>query len=291
MKNTELQNRIVRLGAAILLIGIGGAGDYAYAQDEPDEWQYALTPYLWLPTIDGALNYGPPPGGGGSPNISVGPTDWLDLLNFGLLVSGSAKKGRYSVFSDLVYLSLESKDGRVISVDDAISMPGAPVQLPNSPSFNLNTKTELDGLVWMVAGGYTIEETSSSTMDLFGGVRYFGVDVSTRWNLTSDITPPGGGVILPAEGSIGQDTDLWDVIVGIRGEFDWTSEKWSTPYYLDFGTGSSNLTWQAMAGLSYSFGWGDFILMYRHLEYDQGSNRLMQDFSFGGPAFGARFSF
>ena len=72
-----------------------------------------------------------------------------------------------------------------------------------------------------------------------------------------------------------QDTDLWDVIVGIRGEFDWTSEKWSTPYYLDVGTGSSSLTWQAMAGLSYAFGWGDLLLMYRHLDYDQSSNKLL----------------
>jgi hypothetical protein len=165
------------------------------------------------------------------------------------------------------------------------------VDIPVSPTLNLRTKTDLDGLMWMITGGYTIDHTSMSTMDMFAGVRYFGVDVSSRWNLTSDITLPGGGVILPAQGGVSRDTDLWDVIVGVRGEFDWTSEKWSTPYYFDVGTGSSNLTWQAMAGLTYSFGWGDLMIMYRQLEYDQSSNRLMQNFSFSGPLVGARFSF
>jgi len=26
-----------------------------------------------------------------------------------------------------------------------------------------------------------------------------------------------------------------------------------------------------MGGVSYAFGWGDMLLFYRHLEYDQGS--------------------
>ncbi len=32
---------------------------------------------------------------------------------------------------------------------------------------------------------------------------------------------------------------------------------WSVPYYLDVGTGDSDLTWQGLLGLAYSFGWGD----------------------------------
>ncbi len=47
----------------------------------------------------------------------------------------------------------------------------------------------------------------------------------------------------------------------------------------------------AMLGLTRSFGWGDLMLVYRHLEYDQDSDGLLQDFSFSGPALGARFSF
>jgi len=62
-------------------------------------------------------------------------------------------------------------------------------------------------------------------------------------------------------------------------------------YYLDAGTGDSDLTWNAMAGLGYGFGWGELLFAYRHLEYDQPDNKLLQDFSFSGPGFGARFTF
>jgi len=30
------------------------------------------------------------------------------------------------------------------------------------------------------------------------------------------------------------------------------SRKWFVPYYLDVGTGESDLTWQAMGGIGYS---------------------------------------
>ena len=128
-------------------------------------------------------------------------------------------------------------------------------------------------------------------MDLFAGVRYFGTDAKSSWNLTADITTPGGSVILPAQGSVGKDDDLWDGIVGIKGHFDLSAQNWAVPYYLDIGTGSSELTWQATVGLAYAFNWGDLMMMYRHLEYDQDSSGLMQNFSFSGPLIGGRFHF
>lgn len=73
-------------------------------------------PYLWLPAIDGTLNYDSPPGGRGSPDIGIGPTEFLDILNFAVLVSGSVKKGRFIILSEFMYLSMSSTDGRVASV-------------------------------------------------------------------------------------------------------------------------------------------------------------------------------
>lgn len=97
--------------------------------------------------------------------------------------------------------------------------------------------------------------------------------------------------MLEKQGGIKSDKDLWDGIVGLRGNFDLGNSNWSVLYSLDVGTGSSELTWNAMAGLSRSFGWGDLILVYRHLQYDQKDEELLQDFSFSGPAFGATFRF
>lgn len=258
----------------------------ASAQGSEDDWEYSLTPYIWLPTIDGTLKYNLPPGSGGSPDISVGPTDWLDLLNWGALVSGSARNCRFSVFSDLVYLSMTSKnDGRVLAVGDAGT------RIPIDASVVLNTRADLDGLTVTLAGGYSLKQTESSSVNIFAGVRYFGVDTGANWDLSADITTPGGGVVLPAQGGISSDKVLWDGIVGIRGHQLIGNGSWSIPYYLDVGTGSSELTWNAMTGFAYEFDWGDLMLMYRHLEYDQEAGSLLQDFSFSGPAFGARFHF
>ncbi len=260
------------------------------AEDSSNAWQFQLTPYLWLPTIDGTLNYVPPPGSGGSPDFDVGPTDWLDLFNFGLLLNGSARKGRFSILADVVYLSLtRNGDARLVSVEGNI--PGSVMPIPVSADITLNTRTDLDGLTWMLAAGYTLQETRTSLVDLYAGVRYFGLDVSTSWDLTAAITTPGGTELLAAQGGIASDTDLWDGIVGVRGYFGFGGGKWSVPYSFDVGTGSSDLTWNAVAGLSRMFGWGDLMLVYRHLEYDEDPDGLLQDFSFSGPAFGARFRF
>ena len=265
---------------------IFGGGASATAQENSDTWKYRLTPYVWLPTISGKLKYDLPPGGGGSPIISVGPTDWLDLLNFGVLVSGSARKGRFSVYTDFVYLSMTSKnDGRVIFVDDGDT------RIPVDVNIVLDTRADLDGLVWTLAGGYALQESDSSRLDVIAGVRFFAVDTRTRWDLTTEITTPGGTTVLPAQGSLNGGTDLWDGIVGVRGYTALGKGNWSVPYYFDIGTGSSELTWNASAGLSYKFNWGDLLIAYRHLEYDQGVDKLLQDFSFSGPAVGGTFRF
>ena len=98
------RNLIVYSAACAAMFAFANA--HAQANANTNEWQYSLTPYLWLPVIDGALNYGPPPGGGGNPNVEVGPTDWLDLLNFAVLVSGSARKDDFVMFSDFVYFQV-----------------------------------------------------------------------------------------------------------------------------------------------------------------------------------------
>ncbi len=262
----------------------------ALAESNSDDWQFQITPYLWLPTIGGTLNFDLPPGGGGSPDIAVGPTDWLELLNFGAMIGGSARKGRFSIFTDIIYLSMtKNDDARVVSVDGNVS--GNLVSMPVSADLTLNTRTDFDGLLWTLAAGYTISETDTSSVDLFAGVRLFSTDFTASWDLSASVTTPGGVELLAAQGSIGSDTDLWDGILGVRGHFRFGDGNWSVPYYFDVGAGSSDLTWNAMAGLSRTYGWGDLMFVYRHLEYDEGSDGLLQGFSFSGPAFGAGFRF
>jgi hypothetical protein len=253
----------------------------AAAQATDDGWKFALTPYLWLPNINGTLKYNLPPGSGGSPEVEIGPNDYLTNLNAVLMLAGEARKGRWSLFTDFVYLDISAAGSSVKSVDFGETSVTA--------TLDAGTKTTLKGVAWTLGGGYAIVQTPGASLDLIGGVRYFGLDVTTDWNLTATVVGPSGSQSFPRTGSASEGDDLWDAIIGVRGRFRLGEGHWSIPYYLDAGAGSSSSTWQALLGMAYSFGWGDVTLAYRYLYYDQKDGKLIQDLSFGGPALGATF--
>ena len=63
-------------------------------------------------------------------------------------------------------------------------------------------------------------------------------------------------------------------IVGVRGSAVLSSDgKWILPFEADIGAGNSNWTSQAFAGLGYRFDWGDVVLSFRNLSYDQSGDK------------------
>jgi hypothetical protein len=271
---------LVRTGLAVVMALVSLA---AHAQQTADRWTFAVTPYLWLPNVDGTLKYEVPPGAAGAPEVGVGPNDYLQNLSLALMLSGEARKGQWSIITDLVYLDFNNEEGRVKSVN----FDGSRVDA----SANLSTQSSLKGLEWTLAGGYTLVQTPSVTLDLLGGFRYFEIEATTNWQLSASVTAPGGGQSFPASGTVTKRTQLWDGIIGVRGRVRIGEGPWYAPYYLDVGGGSSSRTWQAQLGIAYTFKWGDAALTYRHLSYDQGNDGLLQDFRFSGPALSASFRF
>ena len=71
------------------------------------------TPYLWLPSFNGNFKYSLPPSTG-SPEVQ---TYYLNKLNAVLMLAGDARKGNWSLFSDLIYLDISGSDSHVKSVD------------------------------------------------------------------------------------------------------------------------------------------------------------------------------
>jgi hypothetical protein len=248
-----------------------------------DRWTFAVTPYLWLPNVNGTLKYSPPPSGTGAPEVAVGPNDYLQNLSAVLMLAGEARKGNWSIVSDLIYLDFGSEESNVRAVNFGGSTVGT--------SLNANTKSSLNGLLWMLAGGYTAVQTPSVTLDVLGGLRYLGIEAASQWQLSGTVTGPGGAQTFPASGSISKRTDLWDAIVGVRGRLRLGDGRWFLPYHLDVGTGSSSITWQGLLGIAYAFEWGDATLGYRHLYYDQSGDKFVQNFRFSGPSLGAAFRF
>lgn len=239
-----------------------------------DKWTFTLTPYLWLPTVDVSLKYDLPNREADS-EVEAGPSD----LEMAFMISGEARKGKWSLFTDFIYLDFGTMDSYVKSFG------GTNI----NASIDLGTKSSLSGDLWTLVGGYALVQEPGATLDVIGGFRYLGLESKTDWSLSATINDPDSGETLDASGSISQDANLWDGIVGVRGHVRLGNSNWWIPYYADIGAGDSDLTWQAMAGLAYNWSWGDVVLAYRYLSYDEGDDKLLQDVTFGGPALGVTF--
>ena len=248
-----------------------------------DQWKFSITPYLWLPNVNGTLKYSMPPGAGGSPEVEAGPNDYLQNLQAAIMLSGEVRKDRWSVFTDIIYLSFGDEESSVKSINFGGSIV--------SSSVNLATSSSLRGTAWTLGAGYAVQTGQAVTLDVFGGLRYFSLQATTSWQLEGVINGPGPGQTFPRTGGISAGADLWDGIIGVRGRVPLGISRWSIPYYLDIGTGSSQLTYQWMLGIAYSFKWGEVTLAYRDLYYDQTDDKLVQDLRFDGPALGATFRF
>jgi hypothetical protein len=255
----------------------------ARAQESGSGWTFSVTPYIYLPNVNGTLRYDVPPGGGGAPDVSAGPNNYLQNLSLALMLAGEARNGPWSIFSDVVYLDFEKEKGEVKSVNFGGSVV--------SSSANLNTQSSLKGLEWTLATSRLIGKSDRGTVELLTGFRYFNVEARSDWQLSATITGPGGAQTFPAAGNISRRAEIWDWIIGTRGRVRFGDGPWFVPYYLDIGWGSSSPTWQAILGVGYAFKWGDALLSYRYLAYDQGDNKLFQDFRFGGPLLGITFRF
>ncbi len=248
-----------------------------------DQWTFSVTPYLWLPNVNGTLKYSIPPGAGGSPEVEAGPNDYLQNLQAVIMISGEARRDRWSVFTDIIYLAFADEDSSVKAVDFGDSRV--------SSSVNVATSSSLRGTAWTLGAGYAVETGHAVTLDVIGGLRYFELAASTDWQLESVITGPGGGQTFPRTGGISENLTFWDGIIGVRGRIPLGSSHWSIPYYLDLGVGSSNWTLQGLLGIDYSFKWGGVTLAYRNLYYDQKDDKLLQDLRFTGPALGVTIRF
>ena len=271
-----MKKQLALLVAVASLSALPAAAQAPAGSDEG--WQFSLTPYLWLPGVDATLDFDVPPGAGGGPGVEVGSGDYLENLESVLMLSGEARKGSWAIFSDVIYLDFGNEKSEIRSVTG----PGGVVQVP----VNTDTTTSLEGLMWQVAVSRALSRSPANTFEVLGGFRYLALETTLDWQLAGAIG------LFPRTGSFSQKEELLDAIVGVRGRMRLgDGKRWFVPYYLDAGTGDSKLTWQAMAGIGHGFKWGDLLLAYRHLSYEQESGEPMQDLAFSGPALGATFRF
>jgi hypothetical protein len=263
------------LAAQLFAVALGTA--QANAAEDPYDgyWRFSFTPYLWLPSLDGTLRFNLP---NGSPNVSASAGDILESLDFAFMATGDVRKGRWSAFTDFIYLDLSNENSTVRSVTG----PGGVVEIP----VDIGTETGLRGYLWTLAAGYTLLRGPAASLDVFAGFRDAQLKASLDWQFAG---PLG---LFPQAGSTSDTAVIWNGLIGLKGKIRLSeSGAWFIPYYADIGWGSSSSTWQGLIGLGYAFGWGDLHLTYRHLHYDMDEGRLIDDLSLSGPTLGATFHF
>ena len=239
--------------------------------EESSGWQQRILVYGWLPSLSGTLNYDIP---GTEEGVSADASDIIDALEMVFMGTYEVRKDKWSFKADAIYLNLANSEQNAVSI---------PAGLGN-PQLEVGADQEMTAWLLGFYGGYNTIETSKLTLDVMAGARYFSLDVSADLQIDGPLPPS-----LPSA-NLAQSVELWDAVVGIKGAYS-INENWFLPYHFDIGAGDSDLTWQALTGVGYRYGWGDLLLVYRHTYYDQGDAGLVQDLTMSGPAIAVNFNF
>lgn len=245
------------------------------AQDE-DGWEFAASINGWFPDISGETAFPTGPGGGDF-TIDVGTI--LDNLKMTFQGSFSARKGRWGLFSDVVYMDLGSSE----SAFREGTVGGIEIPVDVSASARLG----MESLIWTAAATYRLLDTEDAHVEVLAGFRYFDLKQTFKWDFGGNIGQ------LPLPGNNGASTSTvtnWDAIAGIRGRSMFgQGKRWFIPYHLDVGAGDSDLTWHAYAGIGRALSWGEIAVGWRYMEYRPESGSLTDSVDFNGPLIGAGF--
>ena len=221
-----------------------------------DKWQFMFAPYLWLAGIDGTVGVGDL-----TTDIDPGVSDILKSLSFGFMGAFEARKNKFMVITDLMYLNLgETKD-------------------TSGPLFN---SLEVDQTTFMLSpvAGYRLAEKEGASLDVIAGIRFW--HTSTRLELTPGQLP---GRVREAS------RNFTDVIGGLRGQVH-LSRLFSLVGRADFGGGGSDFTYQLFGGVGIDVSKKTSLFVgYRYLDIKYTRDDFLFDGALNGLVLGAAFRF
>ena len=270
-------NMLICLPLAALILGLL-VSTSAFAQqpaDKANPWQFGVSIYGYFPNITGQTSFSTD----SDNDFEIDFDDYLDSIQFALMGSLDVRKGSWGIFTDAIYM--DAGNSASTSAEGSIGNNAVPVNVTG------DIKVDLQSWIWTLTGYYRAINMSGATLDIHAGTRYLDVTQEVDWEFTGNVNE------VPIPDRIGDaktSVTNWDVIIGFRGRFAFGAQKaWFVPYYLDIGTGDSDLTWQGVAGLGYAFGWGELVAAWRYLKYDMPSGMAIGDMVFSGPVAGVTF--
>jgi hypothetical protein len=257
------------LACACVALAPGGA--------RAQPWQFDAAIYGYFPSAGGSTNF-PPSGGGGGSTVTIDGDPLLKHLKFAFMGTLAAQKGPWGVFTDYIHVDF----GNTSSGSRAITVGGV---LPVGASATIDYG--LKGDLWTLAGTWRAPTGPGYTLDVLFGARMLDIDSHVNYTLGGNV---GSIALQDRSGSRSVSETNWDAIIGVRGRVPFgQGSPWFAPYYVDVGTGDSSLTWQVMAGVGYSFGWGDIVGSWRYVDYHMKSGQPIDTLNFNGPLIGAVF--
>jgi len=223
-----------------------------------ERWSYSITPYFWAAGLSGeTAQFGLP-----TVNMDASFSDIFDNLDFGGMVIGEARNGRFSVFGDLIYTKLSAGD--------------------DTPRGLLATSVDVDTQTFagLFGVGYSVLEGSEGRLDVVGGLRVWSVETEISFN---------GGIL---GGRSYTDSATWvDGLAGVRGTYNFTPNFYAIGWGL-VGGGGANIDWDVMAGLGYNINETvSTTLGYRALGVDYRDNGFIFDVVQQGPIVGFTIRF
>lgn len=190
------------------------------AASAADGWQFAITPYAWVPGMSNSLDTR-----FGTVSSSSSSSNALSSLDIAFMGAIEARHDRWSIIGDLLYTDL-------------------------SQDFGTKFDRLFDGGSWNVKGTafsgyalYRVVEDPKGSLDLGAGFRSFWLDASLDLN---------AGRI---EGrSYDLNKDWTDPLIAARGKF-FFDDHWFAVASADYGgfDGANDTTWQVIATAGYAF--------------------------------------
>ena len=258
---------------AILAAVFCGAFSLASANSDPspiptvsNEWRFEVTPYVWAPAINGTMEFD----SGLARSADLSTSNVLNTLKSGAMISAEAHKGNWGIMGDLVSATLQNSGS-------------VPVLTPDGRA-TIGDKVTVQQTILTGAFSYTLANTKDAYVDALLGVR--AIDVTATLGLTVEGTS--------IKRSISKKTSTVDPIIGAKGRYRIADSSWYIPFYGDIGSGggTTDLTWQVMAGIGKTFNKVvDASLTYRALYYDMKDGGVLQKTTMLGPQVAVTFKF
>lgn len=257
MRNTLIKTLVGIFSLTALITHADAAEDLSPIPQVSDQWRFEVTPYLWAPAIKGTLGLD----SGLAKSADFTSSDVVSNLKSGGMISAEAHQGRWGVMGDVVSATLQ-KTGAIPNTGDTVG-----------------DKITLQQTILTGVATYTVANTKDAYVDALLGVRAIYA--------TATLSVSGYG-------TASKTTSTIDPIVGAKGRYRIADSTWYVPFYGDVGSGggTTNLTWQAMAGVGKTFNQLiDASLTYRALYYDMKDGGVLQKTTMYGPQVAVTFKF